>query len=76
VNHEQLKIKNILSQALALIKEAVDESLPLLGDGRSKEITALWEEFLRELFAYIKQKSRETRRNLFASISFHHVWPK
>ncbi|HHW44930.1 MAG: hypothetical protein IMW93_01225 [Thermoanaerobacteraceae bacterium] len=77
MDHEKLpEIKSKLGQALALIKEGVDESLPLLGDGPGKEITAMWEDFLREFLAYIKQKSRETRRNLFASISFHRIWPK
>jgi len=63
---------------MVIIKETVDQSLEAMLRGReeSKEVTALWENFLREFLGYIKQKSRETGRNLFAAVSFHRVWPR
>lgn len=65
-----------MDRALALIKEAVDISLPLLGNEQREEIIALWEDFLREFFSYIKKRGRETRRNLFSCISFRRIWVK
>lgn len=73
---EQVRAK--LSQALVVIREAVDISLQIMSQGpsKAKEVSALWENFLREFLSYIKQKSRETGRNLFAAISFPRIWPR
>lgn len=67
-----------LRQSLAIIKEAVDESIDIMDTDSTqiRSITQAWEYFLRETLTYIKQRGRETGRNLFASISFKRIWPK
>jgi len=72
------EIRRKLNQALEIIREAIDESLEIMAGGQegTKEVTALWEEFLREFLTCIKQRSRETGRNLFAAVSFKKIWPR
>lgn len=70
------ELRSRMARALVLIKEAVDLSLPLLGNGQRERVVALWEEFLREFFSYVKKKGRETRRNLFSCLSFRRIWVK
>lgn len=70
------EVRSRMARALALIKEAVDISLPLLGNEQREGIVALWEDFLREFFSYIKKRGRETSCNLFACISFRRIWIK
>ncbi|MHB1125471.1 MAG: hypothetical protein ACYC2T_00720 [Bacillota bacterium] len=74
---EQLpEVKEKMTQALGLLKEAVDLSIPMLRNNQRDGVKSLWEHFLRELFSYIKQKSRETRVNLLAYISYRKVLGK
>ena len=68
------EVRTKMVKALALIKEAVDESLPFLDSGERGKVIGLWEEFLREFFRYVKKKSRETGQNLFACLSFRRIW--
>ena len=63
-----------MSQALSLIKEALDSSLPLLQSEHKQGVVALWEAFLRECLSYIKQKSKETGSNLLGYVSFNRIW--
>jgi hypothetical protein len=66
------------AEALQIIREIIDESLEIMASGRdeTQKVTALWEEFLREFFAYLKKRSKETRRNLFSVVSFKNIWPR
>jgi len=70
------EIRAKIQRAEELIKEAMDSGLPLMGSEDERELTALWEEFFRELLIYIKLKSRETRHNLLPVIflTFNRVW--
>lgn len=67
-------IKTKMIQALSLIKEAFDQSVPLLKTGQKNDIVILWETFIREALDYIKQKSKESGSNLINSISISKIW--
>ena len=71
-----LEIKTRMVKALALIKEAVDLSIPLLGSVQRQEIVTLWEDFLREFLSHIRSKNRQTGQNLFACLSFKRIWTR
>lgn len=62
------KITNI-TQAL---HEAIDLSIELRGQASENktEVMKVWESFLSEFFGYIKQRSRESKDNLLAGISW------
>ena len=61
------KIANITRD----LQEAVDMSIELRTDARNKpEVIKAWEEFLGEFFGYIKKRSRESKDNLLAGISW------
>ena len=70
------EIRAKMDQALTLLKEALNSSLPLLRSEQKDRIILLWESFLREFFSYAKQKSRETGANFMSLISFHRIWLK
>ena len=67
-------VKTKMIQALSLIKEAFDQSVPLLKTGQKNDIVILWETFIREALDYIKQKSKESGSNLINSISISKIW--
>jgi dsDNA-binding SOS-regulon protein len=67
-------IKNKMSQALALIKEALNMSIPLLKTEQRENIVALWEAFIREFMGFIKQRSKEAGANLMSYISIRRIW--
>jgi hypothetical protein len=54
------------------LHEAIDLSIELRGQSSQTktEVVKLWEEFLGEFFGYIKQRSRESKDNLLAGITW------
>jgi len=71
-----MEIRNKMIKALALVKEALDLSIPLLGSVQRQEIVTLWEDFLREFLGHIRSKSRQSGQNLFACLSFKRIWTR
>lgn len=68
------EIKYKMSQALALIKEALNMSIPLLITDQRENIIALWEAFIREFIGYIKRRSKDAGTNLMNYISISRIW--
>lgn len=66
-----------LNQSLELIREAVDVSTELMATNSQggNTVTARWENFLKQFFVYVKQKSNETGKNLIAGISWSKIKP-
>lgn len=60
------------SHIAAELRAAVDLSIVIRRESpQNKHGTILlWEEFLGQLFGYIKQRSKETKDNLLSGISF------
>ncbi|VBB05085.1 Hypothetical protein LUCI_0291 [Lucifera butyrica] len=54
------------------LEEAVDMSIELRRQSPTvkAEVVKIWEEFLGSFFSYIKQKSKESKDNLLAGISW------
>ncbi len=54
------------------LRVAVDLSVTLRSQSldQKKQVMKLWEEFLANLFGYIKQKSKESKDNLLSGISW------
>ena len=71
---EQVRAK--LVEASGLVREAVDLSLEVLCRNirPNPAVSRLWEDFLGDFLGYVKQKGRERKRNLFATISFARIW--
>ncbi len=67
-------IKAKMFQALALVKEALDLSIPLLKTRHRKTIVALWEAFMKEFIIYHRHRSKATGVNLIGSISLRRVF--
>ncbi|MGI5883252.1 MAG: hypothetical protein ACOX7L_09300 [Dethiobacteria bacterium] len=67
-------IKTKMMQALGLIREALEMSIPLLETNRKKDVVLLWEAFLREFVGYIRRRSKETGVNLASNISLRKIW--
>lgn len=63
-------------QALVLIKEAVNMSVPFLKTSQKNSIVILWEMFIREIVLYIRHRSKETGTNLIGNISLKRIWFK
>lgn len=63
-----------MTQALILIKEALNISLPLLRGEQRQGVVALWEGFLREILTFIRKTSKESGLNLISYISFNRIW--
>jgi hypothetical protein len=65
-----------LGEALALVREAVEHSVEAMGENSESErrVALLWEDFLGEFFSYLKQKSKEKKRNLLGIVSFARIW--
>jgi hypothetical protein len=65
------KLKNLTHD----LRVAVDLSVTLRSQSpdQKKQVTKLWEEFLANLFGYIKQKSKESKDNLLSGISWAHM---
>lgn len=71
------EVKSKMMQALNLIKEAVNMSIPLLRTEQNKNIIALWEAFIREFLGFIKRRSKETGDgDLMSYISLTRIWPR
>lgn len=68
-----LNIKGKMTQAMALIKEALDLSIPLLKNKQRKKIVALWESFIKEFITYHKYRSKATGVNLLSGISLRRI---
>lgn len=62
------KLENILRQ----VKEVVDLSLHIKSRdiNGGKYVAALWEDFLRQFFLYVRKRGNETGQNLMNGISF------
>ena len=58
-----------LSQALNLIKNALDISMPYLDNEQKGAVLGLWQEFFGKFFRHINKKGNETGYNLFSLIS-------
>ncbi len=67
-------IKAKMLQALPLMKEALDMSIPLMKSGQKRNIIMLWEAFIGEFINYIKYKSNQTGINLINNISIRRIW--
>jgi len=71
----QLRIEHLAEKLRGLsreLKDTVDLSIQLRAESaqNKNEVARLWEEFLGQLFGYIKQRSKESRDNLLASLSW------
>ncbi|SMC99759.1 hypothetical protein [Sporomusa malonica] len=74
-SEQQLRIERLAEKLSGLsreLKEAVDLSIQLRAQSaqNKNEVARLWEDFLGQLFGYIKQRSKESRDNLLAGISW------
>lgn len=72
---QQLRIEALAEKLNGLsrdLKDAVDLSVKLRAQSvaSKNEVARLWEDFLGQLFGYIKQRSKESRDNLLAGISW------
>lgn len=69
------ELKKKLDEIMCQLKEAVDSSLYLKQNDPQggRFVSALWEEFLRQFFLYVKKRGKETNQNLMAGISIHRV---
>ncbi|NLK01022.1 MAG: hypothetical protein GX318_07285 [Clostridia bacterium] len=67
-------IKNKMIQALALMQEALDMSIPLLKSNQNNNIVMLWENFVKEFMGYIRHRSKESGVNLMSKISLRRIW--
>ncbi len=67
------KIKNKMSKALSLTKEAFEMSIPLLKTNQKENVGLLWEAFTREFIMYIKHRSKETGINLIEHLSIRNI---
>ncbi|MBF7082213.1 hypothetical protein IT084_04390 [Desulfallas sp. Bu1-1] len=74
--NELSQVKSNMTRAMALIKEAVDTSLPLLKNEQKRAVIHLWEKFLGEFFFHVKKKGRESGSNLFSHISLWRIRAK
>ncbi len=63
------EVKEKMLQALMLIMEAAELSIPLIKQGKKEEMKVLWEDFIREFIRYTKNKSKETGIDLISMIS-------
>ena len=65
-------IKQRLQEIYLEIKEIIDLSADVRNSSveNKKVIAQIWEQFLNNVFSYIKQKSKETGQNLLWGISF------
>lgn len=71
------EVKAKMMQALNLIKEAVNMSIPLLRTEQKRNIITLWEAFIREFLGFIKRRSKEAGDgDLMSYISLTKIWPR
>lgn len=68
------EVKNKMKQALILLKEAINMSIPLLRTEQRTNIIGLWEAFMREFLSFINRRSKETGASLINSISLSKIW--
>ncbi|MEM5768269.1 MAG: hypothetical protein AAGU23_07145 [Bacillota bacterium] len=74
-NEQQLQIEHLkekLSGLSSELKATVDLSIRLRGQStqHKRDVARLWEDFLGQLFSYIKQQSKQSRENLLEGISW------
>lgn len=64
-----------LAQVAAQLRGAVDRSMVLraAGPDARHEIDRLWEQFLGDFLAHVKQRGREQGQNLFGGLSFTRI---
>ncbi len=70
----EIRVK--MTQALGLLKEALNISLPLLHTNQKQGVIAIWEGFIREVVTTVKRRSHESGLNLLSFISFKRIWLK
>lgn len=65
-------LKDHLEAALQQLHAAVDLSIALRARSAQDKtaVVGLWEDFLGQLFGYIKHRSKESKDNLLAGISW------
>ncbi|SFH29544.1 hypothetical protein SAMN05660649_04626 [Desulfotomaculum arcticum] len=69
-NQDELYIiQSKIDQALNLLKDAVDISIPLLDNEQRGAVIGLWEEFFAEFLSHINKKGQKTGYNLISLIS-------
>ena len=54
------------------LRRAVDLSIELRAQSANskEEVNKIWEQFLKDFFSYIKQRSKEAKDNLLSGISW------
>ncbi|NLJ40341.1 MAG: hypothetical protein GX352_01825 [Clostridiales bacterium] len=67
-------VKEKMVKALALIKEALDMSIPMLRTNQKNNIVLLWEAFIREIIIYVRCRSKEIGINLSRYISKRRIF--
>ena len=69
-------VKENIIKALALIKEAIDISIPMLRTNQRNNVVILWEAFAREIIFYVRRRSEDTGMNLSGYISIKRIFFK
>jgi len=67
------EVRGKMSQALSLIKEAVDLSIPLVQSDGREEMKLLWEDFIREFIRYTRHESKQTGTDLISLVSLARI---
>jgi len=75
LNGEADRLKMKLDHILAQVREVVDLSLEIKAKNPREgvQVTALWEDFLRQFFLYVKKRGRETNQNLMTGVSLTRI---
>lgn len=72
---ELLQLKNKIASINEQLKETIDFSIGLRSNSEMKKrVNLIWQTFLSDFYGYVRQRSRETKENLLASISFPRIW--
>ena len=68
----------MLDGIVVQIKEAVDISAEIKKSdpANNKNVTILWEGFIRDFFLYVQKKGKETNQNIMSGISFARITRK
>lgn len=68
-------LQDKLSEALSILREAINMSVEIKAKGptNNQQVCKLWGMFLGEFFGYIRKRSKETKQNLLAGISFPRI---
>lgn len=77
--HELPELKALKERFIRLLDElrtAIELSVELKARSPSHRtaVVGIWEEFLRALVEYVRERARAGGENPFADLSFHRVW--